>query len=159
AQHGAAAAERPDSLRRAVRIAVAHRHRLGRHAELVRDDLGECGLVALAVSARARDGEDRAGRLHANLPALPAEARRLDVRPDAAADRLAAGAPRRLRAPEPGVVGDREGAIEEVRVVAGVVDLAGRGLEREARLGDQIATAQLDRIDLQGARGLVDEPL
>src|SRR5207244_2992142 len=97
-------------------------------------------------------GRERA-RLLANLARRPAEPRGLDVRRDADADHLAAGASRRLGAPEPRVVGERERAIQELRVVSRVVDLARRGLEWEPLLRDEIPSAQLDRIDPERARG------
>src|SRR2546425_1029536 len=74
AEGGAAAPERADPLGRAVRVAVTDRNRFWRHAELIGDDLGERRLMPLAVSARAGDGEHGAGLLHADEPALPAEA-------------------------------------------------------------------------------------
>ena len=98
AERGAPAPERPDTLRGAVRVAVANGHRLGRHTERVGDDLGERRLVPLAVGARSRDGEHGAGRLDANLPAFPAERGGLDILGDADPDDLAPGAPLRLGA-------------------------------------------------------------
>src|SRR5262249_46053768 len=49
--------------------------------------------------------------------------------------------------------------VEDRLELAGVVGRADRGLVRHRRRLDQVAAAQLDRVDAGDARGLVDEPL
>ena len=159
AESDAPAPERADALRRAERVAVADGHRLRRDTELVGDDLGERGLVPLAMRARARDGEHGTGLLDSDQPTLPPEAGRLDVDGDADADDLTPFAPHRLRAPETCVVGRGQRAVQEPGVVTGVIDLPRRGLEGKAIAGNQVAPPQLDRIEPERPRGLVHEAL
>ena len=60
---------------------------------------------------------------------------------------------------EASVVGKRDRLVEDRLELAGVVGRADRGLVRHGRGPDQVAPAQLDRIDAGDARGLVDELL
>src|SRR5215813_4318651 len=105
AQSCAAAAEGADCLRSPQGVAVAHDHVLEGDPELIRDDLGEGGLVALTVRTRASDGGDLPAPLHAYDSALPTlHIRRLDVGGHPDAHELATGAGRGLGAAQPGVV-------------------------------------------------------
>ena len=119
AEARAAAAERPDRLGRAQRVAVPDDHVLVGDAEMIGDDLGERRLVALAVRARSRDRGDLAGPLHAHDAALPAEhVGGFDVGRDADAHEVAALTLLRLLASQLCVVGQLEGSIERSRVVS-----------------------------------------
>ncbi len=71
ADHEAAAAERADAVRDDVGVAVHHVHVIDVDAECVADHLCEGRLLALAVGRRARHYGDAAGRLDAQLGALP----------------------------------------------------------------------------------------
>ncbi len=56
------------------------------------------------------------------------------------------------------VADDLGGDVERPRVVAAVVGQPGERGEREGVVGDEVAAAQLDRIDAQLEGGVVDEP-
>src|SRR5262249_39567412 len=116
-------------------------------------------LVALAVSARARDRGDPSRALDLDAAALPAERARLDVADHADPDHLAALAAGFLGPAERGVAGGGESALERLRIVPGVVDLAGGRPVREAIGRDQVATADLGGVELQRPRGRVHQPL
>src|SRR5207247_3480313 len=109
---------------RPLRVAVTDADRLGSHAEGVRRDLGPRHLVALAVSARARDDGDDAGPLDPHRAGLPAGRRRLDVRGEAHADDVASRAGSRLLGALAIVLRQGDGPLERGRVIAGVVDLS-----------------------------------
>src|SRR5262249_27031501 len=127
--------------------------------QVIGHDLGEGRLVPLPVRARARDRRDLARPFHLDAATLPPERARLDVRAEPDAHDLATGAPGRLLAAQAVVVGGGEGALQDKRVVAGVVDLAGGRLEWEAVGGDEVAPADLRGVESQRARRRVHEAL
>ena len=96
AQRHAAAAEGAEALGPGAGVTVEHRHLVGRDPQVIGHHLGERGLVALAVRARAGDGGDAARALDADRPALPAERAGLDVGDHPDAHDLAARAALRL---------------------------------------------------------------
>src|SRR5207244_7833061 len=141
AEASAAAPERSDRLRCAQGVTVADDHVFVGDAEMVGDDLGECGLVPLSMRARSRDRRDLAAPLHAYEPALPAEhVRGFDVRRDADPHDLAATARRGLLSAERLIVRQLDHAIEGTRVVAGVVG----GAERWA-VGKRVGRGEIAR--------------
>ncbi len=147
--------------RNASGVAVHDLDALERHAEPVRDDLREGRFVALAVTVRAGEHGDRAGRMHANLARLRrgprARARRarnvrrreparLDTAGVAQAAPLAVLSPiRRRRASKPFTSASLERAREDRFVVARVVGEADR--RRVRKLADEVVAAHLGRID------------
>ena len=150
----------------AERVAVTPEHldALGRHAEPIGHDLGEGRLVSLPHRRRA--GEQRHGavgvdpqrggvRVHRGV----GPARHLDRIGNAEPAQLAV--PPRLRAPllEAVAVGEGQRHVHAAREIAAVVGEDEPGLERHRRGRDQIAAAQLARIDLQLAGRHVDDAL
>src|SRR5581483_6585187 len=123
--------------------------------------LGEAGLVALAVRHRAGGRRDAPGRLDAHVAALPARRARLDEgretdahqRPFAARPLLALLLTQRRQ------VDALQQQVERALVVARVVGDAGRRGVGELVGGDEVAAAQLDRVDLQLARQHVYQAL
>ena len=126
-------------------VAVDDLDLLDRHAELVRHELGEGRLVALAVAVRAGQDLDVAGRVEPELRRLPqadtgaqrADHRRrrdaagLDVGGEADAAQLAARLGLGAARLEALVVGDLDRLVEDRRVVAAVVLQRHRRLVRE----------------------------
>ena len=152
-------------------VAVDDVHVLDRHAEPVGDDLRERGLVSLAVGVRAGEHRHRSRGMHADLagleqPGARAErARDVGGRDAAGLDVGRVAQPAQLAAPlgvlaarlEAGDVRDLQRLGERRLVVAGVVEQRDRRLVGE--LLDEIAPADLGRVDLQLARGGFDEAL
>ena len=144
---------------------------LDRHAETVGDDLREGGLVALAVRVRAGEHRDGAGGMHADLARFEqagarAERARDGGGRDAAgfdvggvADAAQLAVLHRVFFPrrKTGDVGQLQRRLQRRIVVAGVVLQRDRRLIRE--LADEVAPAQLRRVDLQLARGGLDQAL
>ncbi len=64
-----------------------------------------------------------------------------------------------LAAGEAGPAAGFERGVHDLGEVAGIVALAGRGLERHGSRGDEVAPPELGRILAQLARGLVHQPL
>ncbi len=161
---GAARGVRAEAVGRGVRVAVLDLDVRDREAELLGDDLGERGLVALALRLDADPGQHLAGRMDPDLARvehLDAEDVEVVRRPgpddlgeaaDADAHELAAGALLELLLPEAVVVDHVEGLLERGRVVARVVLPAGRRLVRELLRLDEVLHAELRRVlaDLVG---------
>ncbi len=144
---------------------------LHRHAELVRDELGEGRLVALAVAVRAGQDLDVARRVElesvptplADTAAQLADHLRrrqpagLDVGREADAAQLAARLGLGAAGLEALVVGDLDRLVDDRRVVARIVLQADRRLVREGRRRDEVLPAQLGRIHLQLGGRLADD--
>ena len=143
-------------------VAVHDLDLIRRDPEPVGDDLGEAGLVALAVRRRAGVGGHRAGRVDAHdrrleVAALHApDGRAEHARRRQAADLHVGGeaeaavdatlAQLGLLAPERLHVHVREQLVERALVVAGVVDHPVHQLGREAVGGDEVLPPQLERV-------------
>ena len=146
-----------------VGVAVDQRDVLDRDAGLVGDQHRVGGLVALPVRLRAGVDRHRAVVVHLDRPELVAAAAGgdLDVGGHTDAEqRLVAGlAPTGLLGAQL-VVADRFGRpIEREVVAARVVGVAGQRAEREHVVAEEVAAPDLDRVDAQLERCLVDEPL
>ena len=169
--HQRTAGESAPAVRRAVGIAVHDLDHLGRDADLVGDDLGERRAQPLAVRRGADARLDEAGRIDGNDDCFPAgrdlhAARRecraavagaFGKRRKANAEMAAFGARLFLALAESGHV-DRFHRHFQRLFVAGIVVFEAHG-GLVGKLVDQIAPADIDRIDGKGARGLVHQPL
>ena len=156
-----------------VGVAVDDLDALDRDAEPVGDELGEGRLVPLAVAVRSGEDRDAAGRMDPDLgafvePGARAEragdgrgrdAAGLDIGGDADAAQLAAR--RRLAAPglEALIVGGLQRQLERRQVIAAVVLQRDRRLVRIGVLRDEVAAAQLGRIDADLVGREVDDAL
>ena len=166
ARHQRAAREGAGAPVEAAGVAGDDRDVGGIAAERIRGDLGERRLVALPVRGEAGGDEDLAARLDADARAfIRPDARALDVAGDAEAEMAAVGARGGLARAEVAVADHGQRHVEAGRVVAAVV--AGRPavLEGEAHVPrelvglDQVAAADLDRLDPQLARDEPDDAL
>ena len=130
------------------------------NAEAVADQLLEHGLVALALGDAPGEQRDRARTVEAHLGALETErAGALDRIGDAEAAQLAALVRLRAALREPGDVGAAHPLVEDLFELAAVIGESEPGLERH-RLGrNEIAPAQLGRIDAGFVGGEIDQPL
>ena len=137
-----------------------HRHHLVRDAELVGDELGEGGLVPLAVGGRAREHGDApvVGHHHVG-DLLVLEAADLHVRGRADADQPALPARRLLLAAERLVPCRLERVVQRPGVVAAVVDVAEDGVVREAVGGDEVPAAHLGRVEAEAGGEHLDPAL
>jgi hypothetical protein len=140
------AAERPDPDRRLGAVAEEQRHVIERDAEAVGGDLRERGVVALAVRRGARPDHDAPAGLDRDGGALEDAAGALDVQRGAGADDDPG-----VRAPLGLDLLERE--VKAALVVAGVVRQAERARVRER--ADEVAPAQLDRVDAERPRRVV----
>ena len=112
-------------------------------------DLGERGLVSLAVRRRAGVHRDRAVGRHLDRAEFLAHERRdLHVRrePDPQLHVIAARSARRLLGTERVHAGDPQRLVERLGVVADVVHRARSRLVRERVGGDQVLAANLHRV-------------
>ena len=137
-----------------------HPDQLGLDPEGGRDQLGEGGLVALAVGD-AGPGRDPAVGLDHDRAVLGPEPGHLDIgrQADAELDDLAALAPPGLLGPEGLVAGRLQDPVERALVVARVVaGLGGRGVGKGPGR-DQVAPPHLGRVQAQPGRQQVDRPL
>ena len=163
-----AEAERPDR-----GVAVADRNQRGIDAELVRGDLRERRLVALAVVLHADIDDHRAVRQHADIGGLVARhharlaldpfddavAALLGVERKADADGAAVGLALRLALADGRQIDHVARGVERGDIVAGVEPHAGGGLVRQLGRGDDVLPAQIERLAAKLARHLVDQPL
>jgi hypothetical protein len=101
AERHAAAAEGAEALGAAARVAMDHDDVVRRHPEVVGHNLGEGGLVPLAMGALPGDGRHAPRALDLQAAALPAERARLHIGGEPDADDLSATAPLFLGAAEP----------------------------------------------------------
>ena len=133
---------------------------IGMNAEAVADELLEHGLVALALRDASGKQRDRARTVEAHLGALESErAGTLDRIGNAQAAQLAALARLRAALGEPRDVGASHPLVEDLFEFAAVIGEGQPGLERH-RLGrNEIAPAQLGRIDAGLVGGEIDQPL
>ena len=152
-------------------VAMLDRDVLERDAQLVGHDLRERGLVALAMAVAAGEDGDLAGGMHAHLAGLEQAGARaqgagdarwrdaagLDVGRVAEAALQALGRAGRLARFEAGDVGELDRARHRRLVVAGVVGQADRRRVGEGL--DEVAPAQLGRVDAQLARRGLDDAL
>ena len=141
-----------------VGIAVHDGDLLDGDAELLRHELGEGGLVALAVAVRAGEHLDRAGRIDAHFRGLPQadagaeradrgarrDAAGLDVGGEADAALHALLGALRLAGGEARVVGKLQRLAHGGVVVAGIVGHDDGRLVRER--GDEVLAAELGRV-------------
>ena len=152
----------------AVGVAATDDDVLDRQPELIGADLGQRGLVRLALGADADVHVHDACGIHRDVGAFErAEARALHVcahaDPDGACGRPAAT--RGLLAAPARVVEPREQRVERGDVVRRIVDDAGAvairqaGGERHLLAPDQIPAPQLGRIQRERARGAIEEPV
>src|SRR5215831_11441563 len=148
-------------------------NQLNRHTELVCDYLRKCRLVALAVAVRAGEHGDASSRVNPHFcrlietgarPKLTGEHRRchctsLNVRRDTDTAQLSLS--RRLLPAlfEAGIVRRLQRHFERGEIVAAVVDERHRRLIGVGVLGNEIAAAQLCRVDPHLARRRLDEAL
>ena len=102
---------------------------------------------------------DAAVRLDPHRAALPAGRGVLDERREPDADKLASGPPPRPHGQEVVVATHPHQRVEQARVIAAVVAGAVRRPVREVGRLEEVAPPDLDRIDLELARGGVDQPL
>ena len=121
---------------------------LERDAEAVVQHLGVGGLVALAVGLGADHDVDRCRRRRTRSSPPPA-GRPSSIRCSTTCRCRAAAAPRAPRrgAREAVPVGLLERGVHDPGELAGVVDLAGRGLERHLRGADEVPAAELRRVE------------
>ena len=147
-----------------VGIGLAMGDPLDRDAEAVREDLRQHGLVARARGLgadRQRDGAVRGeAQVHA-LEALAAGESQVegDADPEPPLPALSVAAHRRRAAGEAVPVREIQGQVEHGREVAGVDLDADRGPVRHLVRPDQVAPAQLGRIDAELPGGQVDGAL
>ena len=159
--------------RGARRVAMDDVDHLFRAAEHLGDDLAEGGLMALAVAVRAGHHHDAAGRVDADRGALEEarpgaeltdEVRRrdaasLDIAVEAKPAELAARRAFRLAGGEAFDVGDLDQLVHRAVIIAGVIGHRDRRLIGELVRPDEVAPADLDRVDPHLPRRLVDDPL
>ncbi len=141
-------------------VALDHAHRLGRDPQHLVQDLGVAGLQALAVGHGADHQLDPAILGEAQLGRLLRDAkRRLEV----AGEPLAAQPPPGFALGAPGgkarAVGKRQRLPHGAGEVAAIEGLAGRGSVRQLLRPDEVARTQLDRIDAQLMRCLINQAL
>ena len=126
---------------------------LHRDAEQLVHDHRERGAVTLAVRRRADGDVDTAVGRDLDLAVLLEQAGRgdLDVRRHADAEQhaVAALATRRLLLAQLVVAGDAARFVERLRVLAAVVVRPGDGRVRERVGRDEVALADLDRVDAE----------
>src|SRR5690242_8533989 len=144
-----------------VGVAVLDGDVLDGQAQLFGDDLGEGGLVALALGLHADAHDGRAGGVDADLSAVEhldaqdvegirgAGADDLGEGGDADAHQLAAGALLGLLAAQRGVADLVERFLERGGVVAGVVFPAGGGLVRKGVRRDEVFHADVGGVHLE----------
>ena len=166
-------AVRPPPLGRRLRVARDDLDVLDRDAELVRHDLRERGLLALAVRLPADIGADDPRRVDAHdrrvvqaaaEPDRPrhlrgTEAADLAVGRDADAEVPPLLATLGLVTPEFLVVDHLQGFVERALIVPRVVGDAGGDGVGKLVLGDQVLATHLDRIHADLAREQIDHPL
>src|SRR5439155_24785228 len=144
----AAAAAGAEARRGGRGVAVADDDLVEVHAELFSDDLGERGLVSLAVGRGAGEGGDGPARLHPDQSALEGpEAAHLDVAGHADAEQPAVAPFEALAllGAQGIVAGDLERARERPIVLAAVVVLP-----RRRRVGEGVGRDEVLPADLLG---------
>ena len=154
-----------------VGVAMNDRDIVDGNAKAMRDELGKCRLMPLAVAVRAGEHFHRADRIDPDLGRFPQADTRAE-RTDRLGRRNAAGfhegriaEPAQLAVPgrlapalaETLHVGHLHGLDEHSFVVAGVVHHDDGRLVRE--LADEVALSEGRRIDAELARGDLDQPL
>lgn len=127
------------------------------NAELLAEDLRECGCVALTVIERPGDELHRAIGIEHDLAELDAgRCGHLQIGADGDATQLAGLLALLLALGKILVVGDFEGLVEDGLEVAAVIgDAGGRG-ERHLVLLDEVALPQGQPVDAHLVRGAVD---
>ena len=161
----------PQAERGLVGVPVHHLHVVRGQAELFGDDLGERGLVPLALGLH-RDPEHRGpGRVDAQFhPVRHADAQDVHVlagtRPDGLGEEadtdsgeVTAGPFGLLFFPEVLVAGHVHGQPQRAGVIAGVVDPPGLAGVGELLGAEQVAHAQFGRVDAELEGEHVDHPL
>jgi len=140
--------------RRGVGVAFLDDHVVGRDAQLVRDDLRPCRLVALSLGLRAGAEDRLAGHVHLEIGgvehldaedvvlAAVARAERLGHRGDAEAEQPSALAGRRLLFPEVLVVDRLEADVQALGILAGVGEEAERRPVREVVVPHEVHPAE-----------------
>ena len=148
----------------AEQIAVAPEHLdpLRGHAQAIRHDLCERGLVTLSHRRRAREDRHRAVGVDADLRGVGIDRRvgtagDLDRVRDPEAAQHAARSRFGAALVEPGVVRERERHVHPARELTAVVREDEPRLEWHRRRRDQVAAPQLQRVDPELARGDVDD--
>src|SRR5262249_43309873 len=150
--------ERTDAAGHAVGVAHDDAHALERNAQPLGDDLGERGLVALALRLSTDGYLDDAVGQHADLGELLGHpARALDVGADAepAQPSTARGVAAPLR--DAAHVPQRHRLVEPRPVVAGVVQRSGGAAIREG--AHEVGPAQRRALAAGLAGGALDQPL
>ena len=134
-----------------------------RDAGLVAHDHRERSLVALTVRRGAGHHGGRAVGVHFDGAVLAGASTCGDLHvrghTDAQQRAVAASATHGLLATEVVIAHQASGLVERGGVRAAVVDDAGEGGEREHVVGEQVALAQLDRVDAQLECRLIDRTL
>ncbi len=146
---------------------------LDRQPEPVGRDLREGDVVALAVRVAASKHRRLAVAVHPDDRALPAAVQTaalgevaaragsglVDEAGEAYSHQHALRAQRGLLAPERAIVGEPEQLLEQRGRIAGIVDAAAR--RRIGKIGsrDEVALADLDRVDPERAGAELDQPL
>src|SRR5262249_28081332 len=152
-------------------VAMHDVNQLNRHTELVCDYLRKCRLVALAVAMRAGEHGDASSRVNPHFcrlietgarPKLTGEHRRchctrLNVRRDTDTAQLSLSRRPLPALFEAGIVRRLQRHFERGEIVAAVVDERHRRLIGVGVLGNEIAAAQLCRVDPHLARRRLDE--
>ena len=142
-----------------VGIPLKNTHLVEAHPQPFGDHLGEHRLVTLSVRVRADMQGERPIWCHTDFHSfgLTAGALAMQGKSDAAAQTapLALGAARR----KPGPIGELKGLVQDALEFSRIVDIAARGRVRHGRGMNEIAPANLNRVDAHFAGGLVDEAL
>src|SRR5271157_2514518 len=156
-----------------VRVAVDDVDHLDGYAELTGYHLCKGRLVALAMAVCAGEYGDASGRMNTNLcrlvetgacTELAGEHRRrhcasLDICGDTNAAELAMSGRFLTALLEPGIISSLQRHIEGGEIVAAVISKRDRRLIRVGVTRDEVAAAQLGRIDPHLTRSRIDETL
>ena len=160
-----------ETVGRVVGVALLHRDVAGGDAELVGDDLRERRLVALSLRLDAELEDRLAGRVHAQLSGVehldPGDVEVLVVAGahdfgeagDADADQPTLLARLRLLLAQVLVADGVERLAQCGRIVTGVVDEAGCGGVGELLGLDEVAHAQVSRVDAELVRRVLHQSL
>ena len=143
-----------------VGVALQDMHALGRQAELLGDELRVGGLVALPARLRADQDGDVAVGIERDVGGLLAHgAADLDIAGQADAAHQACLLRRLGALGKLLPVGDLHRALHMRGEIAGVVDLAGRGLVRHRLRRNEILAPDRIRRHAEFPRGGIDQPL
>jgi hypothetical protein len=166
AHRGHAARDRAHAVADQAGVAAQDHHGCERHRQLVGRDLGQRGLVSLALGADAQVHEHGAIRIHADVGSLEGpEPGALDVGAETEPDGPRAPPARRLLGPPAGVIERQKEPLEGGRVVRRIVGdrrpvaVGKAGRARHLVGPDQVSPPQLGRVHADAPRRAVQQPI